>query len=159
MAEFDGNAYLVKALDIDYDTPVLGYYKAFYKHYVFDVFAAVPRDVEINPYTLCRNTGIKAEDCYLYENDIVSYLAPLSDKIQYGFIDFDDHYKCYIVRTGIECRATRLLRDCVKIKSTGRNIALSDEDFKWFSQWEKEQWEETKSKVIDNSYCPSKFRR
>lgn len=36
---------------------------------------------------------------------------------------------------------------------------LSDEDFNWFAELEKSEYEKTKSYVIDNSYCPSKFRR
>ena len=159
MAEFDSSLYLVKALELEYDRVVIGYYKANYRHFVFDVFADIPHDVEINPYTLCRNTGIKIGDSYLYENDIVSYYEPMRDKKQYGFIDFDDFYKCYIVRTGIETRATRLLKDCVKIESTGRNISLNDEDLKWFVEWEQEEWEKSKSYVIDNSYCPSCFKK
>ena len=157
MAEFDKELYMFKALDL-HDNVVKGFFEI--GRVTKDCNMSTEKGwVRVNPYTLCRNTGIKAEDCYLYENDIVSYFAPFSDKIQYGFIDFDEYYKCYIVRTGIECRATRLLRDCVSIKNTGRNIALSDEDFKWFAEWEKEQWEESKTKVIDNSYCPSKFKK
>ena len=159
MAEFDGTLYLVKGLDSNYDRVVIGYYKANYKHFIFDVFSDIPHDVEINPYTLCRNTGIMANGKYLYENDIVSYFEPMRDKKQYGFIDFDDFYKCYIVRTGIETRATRLLKDCVKIETTGKNISLSNEDFNWFVEWEKSEWEKSKSYVIDNSYCPSKFKK
>lgn len=159
MAEFDGLLYLVKAVDLENDRIVSGYYKAYYKHFVFDIFADIPHDVEINPYTLCRNTGIKIGDSYLYENDIVSYCEPMRDKKQYGFIDFDNFYKCYIVRTGIEQRGTRLLKDCAKIESIGRNISLNDEDFKWFLEWERQEWEKSKSYVIDNSYCPSCFKK
>ena len=159
MSEFNSNLYLCKALELDYDQVVVGYYKANYKHYIFDIFANIPHDVEINPYTLCRNTGIKIGNSYLFENDIVSYVEPMRSKKQYGFIDFDDFYKCYIVRTGIETRATRLLKDCAKIENTGKNIVLNNDDFKWFVEWEKSQWEESESCVIDNSYCPSKFKK
>lgn len=159
MAEFDSNIYLTKALDIDEERIIVGFYKANYKHFIFDIFADIPHDVEINPYTLCRNTGIKVKDSFLFENDIVSYVEPMRDKTQYGFIDFDNYYKCYIVRTGIEQRATRLLKDCAKVENTGRNIALNDNDFKWFVEWEKSQFEESKAFVIDNSYCPNKFRK
>lgn len=160
MAEFCSDLYKVKGVWLQDETEptITGYYyqdengREFiigndFKHY------------EINPYTLCRNTGIKTTDNYLYEHDVVSYFEPMRDKKQYGFIDFDDFYKCYIVRTGIECRATRLLRDCTKIEYTNRNIVLNESDFIWFAEWEKSQWEESKSYVIDNSYCPSKFKR
>ncbi|MBR4295732.1 MAG: hypothetical protein IKT56_02700 [Clostridia bacterium] len=160
MAEFDTELYKVKAVFWQDETEptVAGYYyqdKNGREFIIGDDF----KHYEINPYTLCRNTGIKIADTYLYEYDIVSYFEPMRDKKQYGFIDFDEFYKCFIVRTGIECRATRLLRDCSKIEFTNRNIVLNEVDFSWFAEREKSEFEKSKSYVIDNSYCPSKFRR
>ena len=160
MAEFDTELYKVKAVFLQDETePIItGYYyqdKRGREFIIGDDF----KHYEINPYTLCRNTGIKTGNDYLYEYDIVSYFEPMRDKKQYGFIDFDEFYKCFIVRTGIECRATRLLRDCSKIECTNRNIVLKEVDFNWFAEWEKSEFEKSKSYVIDNSYCPSKFRR
>lgn len=157
MAEFDKELYMVKALDLR-DKVVKGFFEI--GRVTKDYNISTEKGwVSVNPYSLCRNTGIKIGDCYLYENDIVSYFEPMRDKKQYGFIDFDDFYKCYIVRTGIETRATRLLKDCAKIENTGKNISLNDDDFKWFVEWEKSEWEKSKSYVIDNSYCPSMFKK
>lgn len=160
MSEFNSELYKVKGVWLQDETePIITGYYYQDKHSREFIIGEDFKHYEINPYTLCRNTGIKIGDSYLYENDIVSYFEPMRDKKQYGFIDFDDFYKCYIVRTGIETRATRLLKDCAKIEHTGRNIVLEECDFKWFAEWEKQEWEKSKSYVIDNSYCPSEFKK
>ena len=160
MAEFNTELYKVKAVFLQDETePIItGYYYQDKNRREF-IIADDFKHYEINPYTLCRNTGIKAGDTYLYEYDIVSYFEPMRDKKQYGFIDIDNFYKYIVVRTGIECRATRLLRDCSKLEYANRNIVLSEDDYNWFAEWEKSEFEKSKSYVIDNSYCPSKFRR
>ena len=160
MAEFNADLYKVKGIFAQDETEpiVTGFYYQD-EHGSSFIIGDDFKHYETNVYTLCRNTGIKAKDCFLYENDVVSYIEPMRSKTQYGFIDFDDFYKCYIVRTGIEQRGTRLLRDCSKIESTGKNIALNDSDFKWFAEWEKSEYEKSKQYVIDNSYCPSRFRK
>ena len=160
MAEFDTELYKVKAVFLQDETePIITGYYYQDKHGREFIIGDDFKHYEINPYTLCRNTGIKTGNDYLYEYDIVSYFEPMRDKKQYGFIDFDEFYKCFIVRTGIECRATRLLRDCSKIEFANRNIVLNEVDFNWFAKWEQEEFEKSKSHTIDNSYCPSKFRR
>ena len=160
MSEFDTELYKVKAVFLQDETePIITGYYYQDKHGREFIIGDDFKHYEINPYTLCRNTGIKTGNDYLYEYDIVSYFEPMRDKKQYGFIDFDEFYKCFIVRTGIECRATRLLRDCSKIEFANRNIVLNEVDFNWFAKLEQEEFEKSKSYVIDNSYCPSKFRR
>ena len=160
MSKFNTDLYKVKGVFLQDETePIItGYYyqdKNNREFIIGDDF----KHYEINPYTLCRNTGIKANDIYLYEYDIVSYFEPMRDKKQYGFIDIDDFYKCIVVRTGIECRATRLLRDCSKLEYANRNIVLNENDYNWFAEWEKAEYEKSKSHTIDNSYCPSKFKK
>lgn len=160
MREFNNEKFKVKGIFTQGETEltITGFYYEDERgrHYIIgDDF----KHYETNPYTVCKNTGIKINDSFLYENDIVSYFEPLRDEKRYGFIDFDDYYKCYVVRTGIETRATRMLKDCAKIDHTGRNIALNDNDFNWFAEWEKQEWEKSQSYKIDNSYCPSKFKR
>lgn len=160
MAEFNTDLYKVKGTWLQDETePIITGYYYQDEHSRGFIIAKDFKHYEINPYTLCRNTGIKIGDSYLFEYDIVSYFEPMRDKKQYGFIDFDDFYRCYVVRTGVETRATRLLKDCTKIENTGRNIALNENDFIWFAELEKAEYEKSKSYVIDNSYCPSKFRR
>lgn len=160
MAEFNSELYKVKGVwPQDETEPIITGFYYQDEHRREFIIADDFKHYEINPYTLCRNTGIKQGDGFLYEYDIVSYFEPMRDKKQYGFIDFDDFYKCYIVRTGIESRATRLLKDCSKIELTNRNITLNEDDFKWFADLEKSEYEKSKSHTIDNSYCTSKFKK
>lgn len=160
MSEFNADLYKVKGVFMQDETePIITGFYYQDKHGRGFIIADDFKHYEINPYTLCRNTGIKIGDNYLYEYDIVSYFEPMRDKKQYGFIDFDDYYKCYIVRVGIEHRATRLLRDCAKIEYVNRNIVLNEVDFNWFAEWEKAEYEKSKSSVIDNSYCSSRFKK
>lgn len=159
--KFDAELYMVKGTFVQDDTdPIV---KGFYcidnhgRHFIFDDDF---KGYETNPYTLCRNTGIKTKDGdYLYENDVVKFNIPLSNSTGYGYIDFDEFYQEYIVRTGIEQKGTRRFKDCSNIKITGKNIVLCDDDFDWFSKQETAEYEKSKANVIDNSYCPSKFRR
>lgn len=159
--KFDAELYMVKGIFVQDDTaPIIkGYYcqDEHGRHLIFDDDF---KGYETNPYTLCRNTGIKTKDGgYLYENDVVKYNIPLSNHIEYGFVDFDEFYQHYVVRTGIEQRGTRRFKDCSNIKRTGKNIVLCDNDFDWFRDYETKEYEKSKGNVIDNSYCPSKFRR
>lgn len=161
MAEFNSNLYKVKGIYTLDETDVIitGFYyqDEHDRHFIVDEKDF--KHYETNPYALCRNTGIENNGNFLYEYDVVSYCEPMKDKKQYGVVDFDEFQKCYIVRTGIEQRGARLLKDCVRIENTGKNIVLNDDDLMWFSEWEKTQWEESKSYVVDNSYCPSCFKR
>ena len=161
MSEFNTNLYKVKGvfLQDEKETIITGYYYQDEHGRNFIIDDKSFKHYETNVYTLCRNTGIKIGNKFLYENDIVSYCEPMRDKKRYGFIDFCDFYKCYVVRTGVETRSTRLLKECKNIEETGRNLLLSDDDFKWFADWEKSEYEKSKSYVIDNSYCPSKFKK
>ena len=159
--KFDAELYMVKGIFSQDDTdPIV---KGFYciddhgRHFIFDDDF---KGYETNPYTLCRNTGRKTKDGdYLYENDVVMFNVPLSNETRYGYIDFDEFYQEYVIRVGIEQRATRRFEDCSNIKITGKNIILSDNDLEWFRNQERAEYEKSKGNVIDNSYCPSKFRR
>ena len=135
MAEFDSCLYLMKALDADYDRVVVGYYKANYKHFMFDVFADIPHDVEINPHTLCRNTGIKKNGIYLYENDLVEYSTAFDKGL--AIIEFDEMRCRYMLRFNLDY-SSRGDIDRYNIKVVG-NVALSDDDMKRFAEYSKNQ--------------------
>lgn len=135
MAEFDSTLYLSKALDLDHDRVVVGYYKANYKHFIFDVFADVPHDVEINPYTMCRNTGIKKNGTHLYEFDLVEYSTAFDKGL--AIIEFDEMRCRYMLRFNLEYSSKGDI-DKYNIKVIG-NIALNDGDMKRFSDYSKNQ--------------------
>ena len=135
MAEFDSCLYLMKALDADYDRVVVGYYKENYKHFMFDVFADIPHDVEINPYTLCRNTGIKKNGIYLYENDLVEYSTAFDKGL--AIIEFDEMRCRYMLRFNLDY-SSRGDIDRYNIKVVG-NVTLSDDDMKRFEEYSKNQ--------------------
>ena len=135
MAEFDSCLYLMKALDVDYDRVIVGYYKANYKHFMFDIFEDIPHDVEINPYTLCRNTGIKKNGKYLYENDLVEYSTAFDKGM--AMVEFDELRCRYMLRTNLDYSA-RADIEKYTIKVIG-NVALRDDDMKRFAEYSKNQ--------------------
>lgn len=152
---FESSLLLVKALDVEYDKVVVGYYKAAYKHFVFDVFADIPHDVEINPYTVCRNSGIKDKNGKdVFEYDLLKLTHGMKST-RYGFLVWDEFYKSWKIR----CRTDRTaFQDLDKwiIESVG-NIILNDADTEII--YNQEKAEDAEDSFIDNSYCPSKFKR
>lgn len=162
--KFDVELYMVKGIWVqDEENPIItGFYRKdkHGRHFICPKDCECILGYETNPYTLCRNIGIKTKDGeYLYENDVVQYTPVMSSNIEYGYVDFDEYYQGYCIRTGIEHRGTRAFRDCSDIKRTGKNIVLCDDDYEWFQKYEAAEYEKSKGNVIDNSYCPSKFRR
>lgn len=146
---------LVKALDADLGKQVTGYYKANYKPFVFDIFADIPHDVEINPYTVCRNSGIKDKNGkFVFEYDLLKLTHGLKQSC-FGFLVWDESYKSWKIRRRTDRTAYCNLDDWT-IESVG-NIILNDSDAEIIYQQEKE--EDAKETFIDNSYCPSKFKR
>lgn len=160
MKEFDKNLYKVKGVFIqDESEPVVcGLYCVDEHTRSFIIDDNFGR-YETNPYTLCRNTGVKVGGEYLYEYDVVCFMPPMNNETRYGFVDFDEWRKRYVIRTGVEQRSIVEIKNCCNIKTTGKNIVLSDDDYNWFAKWEKSEWEKSKGTPIDNSYCPSKFKR
>lgn len=135
MAKIDSTLYLCKALDVDHDRVVVGYYKAIGKHFIFDVFADVPHDVEINPYTLCRNTGITKKDTHLYENDLVEYSTAFDKGL--AIVELDELRCRYMLRFNLDY-SSRGDIDKYNVAVVG-NVALNDDDMKRFAEYSKNQ--------------------
>jgi hypothetical protein len=154
-APYNSSLSLVKALDVNSDKVVIGYYKANYKHFIFDIFADVPHDVQINPYTVCRNSGIKdKKGSFVFEYDLLRLTHGMKSPC-YGFLVWDEFYKSWKIRRRTDRTAYNNLDEWT-IESIG-NIILSDADAEIIYNQEKE--EDAKKTFIDGSYCPSKFRR
>ena len=149
MAEFEKELYMCKALAMN-DEALQGFYVKDYiygkdiKHSiitlpeetVIDGDACVARKIEeINPYTLCRNTGIKKNDTYLYENALVEYSTAFDKGL--AIIEFDEMRCRYMLRFNLDY-SSRGDIDRYNIKSVG-NVALSDDDMKRFAEYSKNQ--------------------
>ncbi|MEC0211858.1 hypothetical protein P4H70_23225 [Paenibacillus ehimensis] len=97
---------------------------------------------EINPYTICRNTGIKINNDYLYEFDLVLYRNGLS-RPELGYVDFDDFQKSYVLRTSLNYTSYKELR-LFDLEKVG-NIVLSDDDYKRMQEYSDQR---------DSNYSP-----
>lgn len=162
MSEFNKNLYMVKGIFSQDETePIItGFYyiDEHSRHFIIgDDFG----NYETNPYTICRCTGIELKDSdYLpFEYDVFSYNEPLSDKFCFGYFEFNQYLKQWVLVTNSETHQYRTLNKCNNLIFTGRNVMLKDDDMNWFVEYSKKEFEKSKSNDIDNSYCPSKFRR
>jgi len=152
---YDSGLSLVKALDVDCEKQVTGYYKAYYKSLVFDIFADIPHDVQVNPYTICRNSGIKDKNgAFVFEYDLLKLTHGLKGSC-YGFLAWNEDCKAWQIRRRTDRTAYQNLNEWT-IEAVG-NIILNDADAEIIYNQEKE--EDRKETFIDGSYCPSKFRR
>ena len=159
MSKFNSELYMVKGIfEQDEENPIIkGYY--WQDEHKRSFIMCDGKNYETNPYTLCKNAGIQVGNDYLYEYDVIQFSKPMMNDVRYGYIEYDELRKAYVVVTGIEQRAMMEFRDCCYIKPTDKNIILSNSDYQWFADWEKAEYEKSKGHTIDNSYCPSKFKK
>jgi len=116
---FCAELYKCKAVLLaDDKTTVYGYYNCTCSGHFIDGY-------KINPYTLCRNTGIKLKARYLYEGDLIEYKNALSDW-RMGFIAWDDFNKCFVIQSSINFSSKQNIR-LFDIRIIG-NITLNDAD-------------------------------
>lgn len=146
---------LVIALDVDTEKPVLGFYFPHDKGHYIHEFSNSDSVIRINPYTVCRNSGIRDKnDKFVFEYDLLKLTNGLQSPC-YGYLVWDDFYKSWKIRRRTD-RTAYIDIDKFTIESIG-NIILNDDDLNViFNQEKKEDGQET---FIDNSYCPSKFKK
>lgn len=132
MAEFDKELYMCKALTLLNDELVKGFYTNYEKRHII-LNGSVGRN--INPYTLCRNTGIKKNGTYLYENDLVEYSTAFDKGL--AIIEFDEMRCRYMLRFNLDY-SSRGDIDRYNITVVG-NVTLNDDDMKRFAEYSKNQ--------------------
>ena len=109
----------------------------------------------VNPYTICRNSCITDKNgTYVYEYDLLKLTHGLKASC-YGFLVWDELYRAWKIRRRTDRTANSSIEDWT-IEVVG-NIILSDADAEIIYNQERE--EDKKEPFIDNSYCPSKFKR
>ena len=163
MSEFNADLYKVKGVFMQDETePIITgfYYQDEHKRH-FIISDEDFKHYETNVYTLCRSTGIELRNSsYIpFENDVMQYKRPLSDRAKFGYIQFNQLRKSWVLITNSETNQYIPLDKCCDLLYTGRNVLVSDEDMKWFVKYSKREYEKSKSSVIDNSYCPSRFKK
>lgn len=163
MSEFNAGLYKVKGVFMQDETePIItGFYYQDEHGRHFIIGDEDFKHYETNPYSLCRNTGIELKNSsYIpFENDVMQYKRPLSDRTEFGYFQFNQLRKKWILITNSETNQYIPLDKCCGLLYTGRNVLASDEDMKWFVEYSKREYEKSKSHTIDNSYCPSKFKK
>lgn len=160
---FNYDYQLVKAMTTGYDndTIVIGYYYCLHdtdneKKYIPYV---KPKSEEIfyevNPYTVCRNSGIRdSKGNYVYEYDLLKLKSGLKAD-GYGFLVWEDFYKAWKIRRYTEFGGCSDVGN-YQIEAIG-NIILYDADAEIIFKQNRQANEcET---VYDTSYCPSCFKK
>jgi hypothetical protein len=83
--------------------------------------------VEINPYTICRNAGIKVDGAWLYEFDLVE-LESAWDGKELGFMEFDAWDSSWKIRRSLNYTSKVEIKKFSKINPIG-NVILSKTDY------------------------------
>ena len=147
---YDKELSLVKALAVD-GSELEGYYLGTSGHSIHTGYIIA----DVNPYTICRNSGIKDKNgAYVFEYDLLKLTHGMKNSC-YGFLVWDEFYKSWKIRRRTDRTAYNNIDEWT-IETVG-NIVLNDSDAEIIYQQEKA--EDSNESFIDNSYCPSKFRR
>lgn len=144
MPEFDGNLYKCKAnLQGDKSVVVCGYYYWNVAHFIdvenpnYKTQLEYPTtEYVVNPYSLCRNTGIKIGDKYLYEYDLVEFSSAMA-KPEYGYVEWDYLSRQWSLKTSLNYSGRRDLKGRT-IKIIG-NIALCENDYIKMQEYSNKQ--------------------
>lgn len=151
---YNSSLSLVKALNMQ-DKEVCGYYIVYEKKSLVKIPEVSWEAVQINPYTVCRNSGIKDKNGkFVFEYDLLKLTHGMKSSC-YGFLVWDEFYKSWKIRRRTDRTAYNNVDEWT-IEVVG-NIVLNDADAEVIFKQEKA--EDSEESFIDNSYCPSKFRR
>ncbi len=82
---------------------------------------------KVNPYAVARNSCIKdTYGDYIFEYDLLELTDP-NGKTEYGFLEWNDFYNSWGVRTSTEYGGRSDIKTFSKVKVVG-NIILNDDD-------------------------------
>ena len=152
---YDSHLSLVKALTLDENEEIfIGFYcKVDGVHYLKGTNSGI--FMPINPYTVCRNSGIKDKNGnFVFEYDLLKLTHGMKNPC-FGFLVWDEFYRAWKIRRRTDRTAYSNIDDWT-IEAIG-NIVLLDADAEIIYKQEKE--EDAKETFIDNSYCSSCFKR
>lgn len=109
---------------------------------------------EVNPYTVCQNTGIKDKNkVYVYAYDLVKLISRFSND-SYGYFEWDEQLQKWVIKTSLEFGGCRDYSSTFEVIG---NIILNDDDLKKILQ--QDEKEKYKEHHIDNSDCRSTAHR
>lgn len=126
------------------------------KSYITNIYGEC---LEVEWCSVCPNTNIEIDGYKAFRGDLITYKEPMNDRAYFGYLCFDNLRKRYVLITNSETFSKRELDKCCSMRYTGRNIVTNKSDLEWFEQYSKKELKRTENYKIDNSYCPSKFRR
>lgn len=133
MSKFNSELYKCKAVQFSDDKTVLcGFYS---EHGNEHFIEAGENSIAINPYTVCRNTGIPQETDFLYEGDLIEYCGGANWEM--GFIAWDDWGNTYSIRSSLNYSSKRSIKGN-SIKVIG-NIILNKKDFDKMQKYSDDQ--------------------
>lgn len=153
---YNSSLSLVRALELETNSVVMGFY--FINDngkFIYDFSQKSDFPIEVNPYTICRNSGIK-DRCgkFVFEYDLLKLTHGMKQTC-YGFLVWDEFYKSWKIRRRTDRTSYNNIDDW-NIETVG-NILLNDSDLEIIYKQEKE--EDAKETFIDASYCPSCFKK
>ena len=153
---FDSDLLTIKALDMN-DIEHQGYYSKYKNsHHLYWTDDNSAGIFSINPYTICRNSGLKDKNRhYVFEYDLLKISGFSQNEERYGYLEWSDFYKKWQIKTSFEY-GTSIDVDKVTFEVVG-NVNLYDKDMKIIVN--QDNVDSNRELIIDNSDCRPLHKR